>query len=253
MTTATTNTVTTGVGGEGGTGGGGMACAHDVCTEGEALDPACSDPCVAIVCAADDVCCDAIGGGWDDICVGEAQRLCMAACGIVNYGDLVITEIMNNPNEALDANGEWIEIFNTTAAPIDLMGFSIYHDTAGSPHVVASSVVVAGGDYVVLGVSDDMMLNGGVAVDYVIPEMTLAQSGDFIAIETPNLDIIDELIYDSSSGLNPNGASRSLDPMFIDADANDDDTNFCEATSFISGGAGAGDTGTPGAANDPCP
>ena len=47
------------------------------------------------------------------------------------------------------------------------------------------------------------------------------------------------------------GASRSLDPNFLAYDANDDDTNFCQATSFISGGAG--DRGTPGAANDPCP
>jgi hypothetical protein len=251
MTTATTDTVTTGTGGEGGTGGGGMACIHDVCTEGDALDPMCSDPCVATVCAEDGVCCDAMDGGWDDICVALAQRLCQAPCGLINYGDLVITEIMNNPMEALDANGEWIEIFNTTAAPIDLMGFSIYHDTAGAPHVVASSVVIAGGDYAVLGINSDMALNGGVVVDYVIPELSLNNADDYLAIETPSLDIIDELIYDQSSGLDPDGASRSLDPMFIDADANDDDTNFCVATTFISGGAG--DTGTPGAANDPCP
>ncbi|NUO48363.1 MAG: lamin tail domain-containing protein [Polyangiaceae bacterium] len=250
MMTATTNTVTTGAGGEGGTGGGGMACAHDVCMMGEALDPTCSDPCAATVCAEDPVCCDP-AESWDDICVSEAQRLCGAPCGLINVGDLIITEIMNNPNEVLDEDGEWFEIHNTTAAPIDLNGFTIYHGTSGTPHVVTTSFVVAGGDYAVIGVNADMATNGGVTVDYEIPELTLTNTTDYIGLESPGADMIDDLTYDQASGLDPDGASRSLDPNFLDYIANDDDTNFCEATSFISGGAG--DTGTPGAANDACP
>jgi len=251
MTTSTTNTATTGAGGEGGTGGGGMACLHDVCTIGDALDPACSDPCVATVCAAGDVCCDPIDGGWDDICVAEAQRLCQAPCGLINVGDLVITEIMNNPNEVLDANGEWFEIYNTTAAPIDLNGFTIYHDVGGMPHLVTTSFVVAGGDYAVIGINGDTMTNGGVTVDYVMSDLSLNNTADYLGLESPSLDMIDDLTYDQASGLDPDGASRSLDPNFLDYAANDDDTNFCQATTFISGGAG--DTGTPGAANDACP
>lgn len=73
-----------GVGGAGGSGGAGGAggspapcpgsttCAHDVCTQGEALDPNCH-ACVAAVCAADPICCDT---QWDGICVAEAQDLC---------------------------------------------------------------------------------------------------------------------------------------------------------------------------------
>lgn len=249
-TGATTNSSTTGAGGEGGTGGGGMACAHDVCTTGVPLDPTCSDPCVATVCAQDEFCCDP-AESWDGKCVAEAQALCAAPCGIIDIGDLIITEIMNNPNEVLDADGEWFEIHNTTATPIDLNGFTIYHDTSGAPHVVTTSFVVAGGDYAVIGVNGDTLTNGGVTVDYVIPELSLNNNIDFLALESPLSDTIDELDYDQASGLDPDGASRSLDPNFLAYDANDDDTNFCEATSFISGGAG--DRGTPGAPNDPCP
>lgn len=249
MTTATTDTVTTGTGGAGGSGGG-MACAHDVCMEGPALDPACSDPCVATVCAEDEVCCDP-AESWDDICVGEAQRLCAAPCGLINVGDLVITEIMNNPNEVLDADGEWFEIHNITALPIDLNGFTIHHDLGGSPHMVTTSFVVAAGDYAVIGINADMATNGGVTVDYVIPDLSLNNNADYLALVSPLSDVIDDLGYDQASGLDPDGASRSLDPNFIDYAANDTDVNFCEATSFISGGAG--DRGTPGAPNDPCP
>ena len=44
---------------------------------------------------------------------------------------------------------------------------------------------------------------------------------------------------------------RSLDPKFLSATSNDDDTHFCLAKSFIMGSAG--DRGTPGKANDSCP
>lgn len=253
--TATTNTATTtGMGGEGGTGGGmGMACAHDVCTEGVALDALCNDPCVATVCADDDYCCDMAGGEWDVACIDIAVDLCQAACAVpVAIGDLIITEIMNNPNEVSDTNGEWIEIHNATGADIDLNGFNVYDAAGGNALPITASVVVAAGGYVVIGKNDDTATNGGVTVDYEISALSLGNTGaDYLAIESPGLEIIDELIFDEASGLDPDGASRSLDPNFLDAAANDDDTNFCEATSFISGGMG--DTGTPGAANDACP
>ena len=56
-------------------------------------------------------------------------------------------------------------------------------------------------------------------------------------------------MYDEASGLDPSGISRSLDPLFLSASSNDDDTNFCEAKSMVPGGM---DLGTPGAPNDAC-
>ncbi len=248
---------TTGMGGAGpsssgvGGGGGGAPCAHDVCTEGVALVDGC-DPCVTTVCAADPFCCDALDGAWDDVCVGEAVTLCGAPCQTpLMPGDLVITEIMNNPMEVSDAAGEWFEIFNTTGSDIDLQGFVIHHDDMDPPHLVATSLVVPALGYAVLGNNSDPLTNGGVTVDYVATDIFLNNTVDLLGLEAPGGLIIDDLIWDQASGLDPDGASRSLDPNFIDALANDDDTNFCEATTFISGGAG--DRGTPGAANDPCP
>lgn len=44
-------------------------CAHDVCSEGEKLDPTCDDAQVATICGADSFCCN---NRWDNLCVGAA-------------------------------------------------------------------------------------------------------------------------------------------------------------------------------------
>jgi len=51
-------------------------CAHDVCEQGERLDPAC-DPCVEKVCAQDPFCCEQ---SWDALCVAEAEKICGPDC-----------------------------------------------------------------------------------------------------------------------------------------------------------------------------
>ena len=61
--------------------------------------------------------------------------------------------------------------------------------------------------------------------------------------------VIDETTYDETSGLDPSGKSRTLNPLFLSASSNDDDTNFCEAASTIPSST---DLGTPGGPNDPC-
>lgn len=47
-------------------------CAHDKCTIGVALEPAC-DECVAQICAVDGFCCN---NSWDSICVNEVLTVC---------------------------------------------------------------------------------------------------------------------------------------------------------------------------------
>lgn len=55
-----------------------VVCAHDLCTAGDALDPAC-DPCAQTVCEADGFCCTS---GWDELCVGRAGDLCALTCSL---------------------------------------------------------------------------------------------------------------------------------------------------------------------------
>jgi hypothetical protein len=231
---------------------GGGTCAHDVCTEGVALTFGCGDPCVDTVCNSDPFCCDMQGGSWDSLCVDGADQLCGACTmtGTVSPGDLVITEIMNNPAAVSDADGEWFEIYNDAPYAIDLQGLDINH-TANNPaaiHTIAQSVVVPSGGYAVLGINASSATNGGVVVDYQYSGVSLNNTVDYLAI-LDGTTVIDQVTWDESSGLDPNGASRNLDPLYTSAVQNDTDMNFCTASSVMSGG----DAGTPGSANDPCP
>ncbi len=270
-----TSTSASGPGGAGGSGGGGGAttsgggggstsssgsggntnsCAHDVCVVGVALTPGCGDPCVDTVCTLDDYCCDDLGGEWDSVCVDAAVDLCGSCVSGWSPGDLVITEIMNNPAAVDDAAGEWFEIYNASGASVDLVGLVIRHQSVtvdpSATFTINVSVVVPAGGYAVLGLNGNASTNGGVNVSYVYPStVNLSNTADHLAIEAGVGNVIDAVSYNETSGLDPNGKSRSLNPSFLSHLQNDNDTNFCEATSVMSGG----DAGTPGAANDACP
>src|SRR5262249_24118808 len=120
-------------------------------------------------------------------------------------------------------------------------------------HIINQSVIVPPGGYVVLGADANPATNGGVNVDYQYAGVNLSNASDYLAIQTNETPptIIDKVSYTTSSGLNPNRASRNLDPSYLSASTNDTDTHWCAATSFINGTSG--DKGTPGAPNDPCP
>jgi hypothetical protein len=51
-------------------------CGHSECSQGTALESACSD-CAAAVCAEDAFCCES---SWDGLCVKEAESLCADTC-----------------------------------------------------------------------------------------------------------------------------------------------------------------------------
>ena len=164
-----------------------------------------------------------------------------------NIGDLVITEIMQNPSAVTDGNGEWIEIHNTTATAIDLNGMMLSDDGSNS-HIINSSVIVLANGYVVLGRNANMTMNGGVNLDYQYSSFTLGNGADQVILTCMGT-IIDEVKYDGGPNFpDPTGASMSLNPNNLNTIDNDDGSNWCESTSTF----GAGDLGTPGAANDAC-
>ncbi|RLB61912.1 MAG: hypothetical protein DRI90_10295 [Deltaproteobacteria bacterium] len=213
----------------------------------------CGDPCVDTVCLQDSFCCDT---EWDLLCVDEAVSFCGVSCGggggSPAPGDLVITEIMNNPSGVSDSVGEWFEIHNDTNSPIDLSGLVIRHQATDpqAVHTISQTVMVLPGGYAVLGINANASVNGNVTVDYQYANtINLNNTADYLAIETASQVVIDETSYDQVSGLDPDGKSRSLNPNYLTAFDNDTDLRFCEATSPISGGT---DLGSPGLGNDNC-
>uniref|UniRef100_UPI00404B85CE lamin tail domain-containing protein n=1 Tax=Flavobacterium sp. TaxID=239 RepID=UPI00404B85CE len=174
-----------------------------------------------------------------------------------NPGDIVITEIMQNPGLVSDDFGEWFEVYNTTGSAIDLDGWIIRDEEGANQNLVTimGSVIVPAGGYITLGrggITDpaDAEYNGGVTHAYVYDATFLMANGaDEIILEAPGAIIIDQVYYDGGTEFpDPTGASMQLDPASISATGNDTGANWCEATTEY----GGGDLGTPAAANTSC-
>tara|TARA_B110000459_G_scaffold126810_1_gene139155 strand:+ start:2940 stop:4613 length:1674 start_codon:yes stop_codon:yes gene_type:complete len=176
-------------------------------------------------------------------------------------GDLVITEIMQNPAGVSDDFGEWVEVYNTTASDIDLINW-ILRDQPGSSQNIATistSIIVPAGGYISLGRGgdtdpDSAAYNGGFTHDYVYDSNFLMSNGsDEVILEAPNGTVIDEVYYDNGSTYpDPSGSSMQLDAGSFNSTANDTGSNWCEGTDVYGSVNGIEDKGTPGALNNAC-
>lgn len=187
----------------------------------------------------------------DNSCASMTLSVTPIDCSAIScaaVGDLVITEILFDPNPPEDGNDEFFEVHNPTGADIDMFGYTI-RDNGSDDFTITTSFIVPAGAYVVFGENGDMATNGGVAVDYIYPQFTsIANTEDEIIIEC-NGTVIDEVAYDRSNGWPGmgDGVTISLDPGSLDATSNDDPANWCEATSTT-----GVFTATLGSANDSC-
>jgi len=163
-------------------------------------------------------------------------------CPDIAAGDLVVTEIRGDQSPA-DLVGPWIELFNASGRPIDLLGIRArFHDAKGNEDValVRRSVSAVAAGYVVLGKADDSALppkvDYGFALDFHDDPFPDGVTGiDVYSCAT----LIDKVTYDSLPGT----GSYSLGGT-PSADANDIKTRWCTNPSAM---------GTPQAPNIPCP
>jgi len=176
---------------------------------------------------------------------GAPNPSCPVATG--EPGDLLVTELMIDPDAVYDNLGEWLELQNTTDSAIDLQGL-VLHDGEDEQNVVLGSLLLPAGGYAVLGASGDMALNGGVPVDYALEDLSLKNTADTLIVERNGV-VFDTVSYSKDAGfVIISGQSMSLDPAATGAADNDDPASWCEASTPY----GDGDLGSPGAANTPC-
>ncbi len=180
------------------------------------------------------------------------------SCPTVDYtvvdlvaGDLVITEVLFDPDAVGDGAGEWFEVYNTTGGTVDLEGLEIFDTdatTKGELVTVSGSLVVQADSYTLFA-RYDAAGNGGVSPDYAYgPSHTMQNASDELFLGN-GTTTVDSVAWDNGITFpDPTGASISLNSGVLDATANDDGLNWCAATSVF----GDGDLGTPGAANDVC-
>ncbi len=158
--------------------------------------------------------------------------------------DLIITEIMYNPQSVSDSKGEWFEIYNLSNKELDLKG-CIFSDNDKDDFTINQSLIINPNDYLILGKNNNSTENGGAEVDFTYNGFTLANSEDEIII-TCNEQEIDRVEYGKSRDF-PDKAGYSI--ILADVNLNNNlGENWCLSSSSF----GQGDKGTPGQENDSC-
>lgn len=154
---------------------------------------------------------------------------------------LVISEFMVNPSALADTAGEWIEITNTSDAPLAVGGCRVLRDGAG--FTISDGTTVAAGEVLTLANSASPGFNPG----YVYSGLTLPNSAGFTLGLECNGVIVDQLVVETSGWPLSAGISAALDPASTTATKNDAATAWCLASESY-----GTDYGSPGAKNDAC-
>jgi hypothetical protein len=154
-------------------------------------------------------------------------------------GQLVITELLSNPESVRDDAGEWFELHNAGVEAFDLGGCAI-DDGGSSPRLVEGPLRVEPDAFVAVARS----LEVGFTPDFTL-SFSLGNAADVLALICDGI-VIDRVAYGAGFPLAP-GASMALDPGALDASVNDAPEVWC--VGLITYGA---ERGSPGAPNPSC-
>jgi hypothetical protein len=163
-------------------------------------------------------------------------------------GDLVITEVMPSPN-GTDSDAERFEA--KALASFDLNGLGVGRASDTTPDLIGTTdcIPVTSGTNIVFAHDTDPTVNGELPSGSVLatfPTALVAGSttspGDIQL--TLGGTLLDVITWTKST----TAKSLQLDPDVTNASANDDGSNFCDATTTY----GAGGMGTPGMDNEQC-
>ncbi len=78
-------------------------------------------------------------------------------------GEVLITEFLPDPAAVSDALGEWVELFNASEQTLSLAGCRL-GDSGRNDFALPEGLLIAPGEYLVIGRSDDGAANGGLDV-----------------------------------------------------------------------------------------
>lgn len=207
-------------------------------------NPRCDFMAMEVLCGSDELCAS-----------GVCEEI---PANLPNQGDVIFTEIMGDPSEVSDANGEWFELYNTTGADVSLFSVVFEDNESGgrkdSYTILDPTAVVPAQGYIVFARNTDSAVNGGIvdAFEYTGSHLKNTVDPDTFKIRLALQDgtVIAEPYYGpvGSGDKVPTGASLQLDAGVLDAAGQSDPTNWCAATATY----GDGDRGTPGMPNESC-
>ncbi len=162
-------------------------------------------------------------------------------------GDIIITEIMANPDALGDSVAEWFEIYNPTNTMWELKN-CILSDLGTNTHTIGSTLKIGPGEYRTLARSQAP----GFTPSYVYSGFELGNGDDEIIISCNGAEIA-QVAFNGSFSSGVAGKSAQLSTSAYDEVANDTGSNWCEGTMvYVTVGAKT-DSGSPGSANFACP
>jgi hypothetical protein len=162
----------------------------------------------------------------------------------LSAGDLIITEIMFNPAECNDTDCEYIEIYNDSGSNVNLNGLRI-EDLAGNTGMVSQDVVIASGEYEILGQTGWAYTTVTPLAEVGLPAFN-NNSDEFALIANSSITIDQAATYTPLAGQADAGYALKFDSTVPDATENDDIMNWCYAPNTFEGN----DYGSPGAPNN---
>jgi len=167
-----------------------------------------------------------------------ASSIYLPSTHAATVSDLFITEVMADPSQVSDGNGEWFELFNPTAEAIDLEGI-ILSDNGSNNHTITTggALLVNPGQYFVMARNGNSASNGGFIADYVYGGFTLGNSGDQIVFSS---NLTELLRLDYSANFDSSGTSMELIANTMT------EANYALTDADLI--YGSGDIGTPGMA-----
>ena len=166
-------------------------------------------------------------------------------------GEVIFSEMMINPDGVSDELGEWIELYNTTDAPLSLAGCRLTDESSPKDDkLVDVPVVLPAKSAVVLAREADSAQNGGLtgAVLEYGPSFVLANGGDTTVLVCGSTEV-DRVTFASTWPF-AKGTTMQLRQSARSATANDLAASWCTAT--LTYGTGT-QRGTPGNTQNHCP
>jgi len=170
--------------------------------------------------------------------------------GLFGNGDLLITEIMYDPNSMTDSQGEWFEIYNNTNLTVNLQQVVIRKNDTEN-HIINSQVLLAAHQYFVLARTEAAVPGGKYVYNTAI---SLNNTGAVLSLNNYGSDgtdgsLICSINYGAEGFPDATGASLCLDPALLNSTDALLGYSWCVSTTVYS----TGDLGTPGLPNDNCP
>jgi endonuclease I len=159
-----------------------------------------------------------------------------------DFPKVTITEVMINPQNISDANGEWFEIYVDNQIPINFKNW-IIKDNDTDDYLILEHIIIPQNTYSIFANNGNLNTNGSVETMLEYDGLNLANGGDELILISPEGFIADSIWWDGGNQF-PFGNGKSMALLNI----NDDNTN-AENWQQSDLEFSSGDFGTPGLEN----